>query len=85
MRIAVVGAGIGGLSAAWLLSRTHEVVLYEAGDHLGGHVDTHRVEIDGRVLEVDTGFIVHNPEHYPLLTRLFDELGVASRDTTMGF
>ena len=85
MRIAVIGSGIGGLSAAWLLSRRHEVVLYEANDYLGGHTDTHRVEVDGRTLEVDTGFIVHNPANYPLLTRLFEELGVASQPTTMGF
>lgn len=85
MRIAVVGGGIGGLSAAWLLSRHHDVTLFEAESRLGGHTDTHRVEVDGRVLSVDTGFIVHNPVHYPLLTRLFDELGVASQDTTMSF
>lgn len=85
MRIAVVGSGISGLSAAWLLSRHHEVVLYEQNDRLGGHTDTHQVEVDGRSLQVDTGFIVHNAAHYPLLTRLFDELGVASRPTTMSF
>ena len=85
MRVAVVGSGIAGLSAAWLLSRSHEVVLYEADDRLGGHTDTHRVELEGRTLAVDTGFIVHNPVHYPLLTRLFDELGVASQPTTMSF
>jgi predicted NAD/FAD-binding protein len=85
MRIAVVGSGIGGLAAAWLLSRRHEVVLYEANDYLGGHTDTHRVEVGGCMLDVDTGFIVHNPTHYPLLTRLFDELGVATQPTTMGF
>ena len=85
MRIAVVGSGIAGLSAAWLLSRVHEVVLFEANDYLGGHTDTHRVEVDGQALQVDTGFIVHNPAHYPLLTRLFDELGVASQPTTMSF
>jgi len=85
MRIAVVGSGISGLSAAWLLSRRHEVVLYEANDSLGGHTDTHDVVVDGQCLRVDTGFIVHNPIHYPLLTRLFDELGVASQETTMSF
>ena len=85
MRIAIVGSGISGLSAAWLLSRQHDVVLFEANDYLGGHTDTHRVEVDGRTLEVDTGFIVHNPGNYPLLTRLFDELGVATRPTTMSF
>ena len=85
MRIAIVGSGISGLSAARLLSRQHDVVLFEANDYLGGHTDTHRVEVDGRTLEVDTGFIVHNPGNYPLLTRLFDELGVATQATTMGF
>ncbi|WP_374607625.1 NAD(P)/FAD-dependent oxidoreductase [Thermomonas sp.] len=85
MRIAIVGSGISGLSAAWLLSRQHEVVLFEANDYLGGHTDTHRVEVDGRTLDVDSGFIVHNPGNYPLLTRLFDELGVATQPTTMGF
>ncbi|MBS0217079.1 MAG: FAD-dependent oxidoreductase [Proteobacteria bacterium] len=85
MRIAVVGSGISGLSAAWLLSRHHEVVLYEQNDRLGGHVDTHRVETDGGSLQVDTGFIVHNARHCPLLTRLFNELGVASQPTTMSF
>ena len=85
MRIAVVGGGIGGLSAAWLLSRRHDVVLYEAHDELGGHTDTHRVEVDGRLLDVDTGFIVHNPVHYPLLTRMFEELQVRSQATTMSF
>ena len=85
MRIAIVGSGISGLSAAWLLSQRHEVVLFEASDYLGGHTDTHRVEVDGRALEVDTGFIVHNPGNYPLLTRLFAELGVQTQATTMGF
>ena len=85
MRIAVIGSGISGLSAAWLLSREHEVVLYEANDYLGGHTDTHDVDVAGQRLRVDTGFIVHNPVHYPLLTRLFDTLGVASKPTTMSF
>jgi predicted NAD/FAD-binding protein len=85
MRIAVVGSGIAGLSAAWRLSRRHEVVLFEANDYLGGHTHTHEVEQDGRAYRIDTGFIVHNPVHYPRLTALFEELGVASRPTTMGF
>lgn len=85
MRIAVIGSGIAGLSAAWLLSRQHDVVLYEANEVLGGHTDTHLVEVDGRMLAVDTGFIVHNPVHYPMLTRLFEDLGVASIQTTMSF
>jgi len=85
MRIAVIGSGIAGLASAWLLSRHHEVTLYEANDYLGGHTHTHDIELDGRRYAVDTGFIVHNPVHYPLLTQLFDELGVASQPTTMSF
>ncbi len=85
MRIAVIGSGIAGLASSWLLSRRHEVTLYEANDYLGGHTHTHDIELDGRHYAVDTGFIVHNPRHYPLLTQLFDELGVATQDTTMSF
>lgn len=85
MRVAVVGSGIAGLSAAWLLSRQHDVVLFEAEARLGGHTHTHDVEQAGQRYRVDTGFIVHNAVNYPLLTRMFDELGVASKDTTMSF
>jgi uncharacterized protein len=85
MRIAVVGSGIAGLASAWLLSRAHDVTLFEANDYLGGHTHTHDIELDGRCYAVDTGFIVYNPAHYPLLTRLFDELRVASQPTTMSF
>lgn len=85
MRIAVVGSGIAGLSAAWRLWREHEVVLFEADARLGGHTHTHEVEQSGRRYRVDSGFIVHNAHNYPHLTALFGELGVASRDTTMSF
>ncbi|KIQ96819.1 FAD-dependent oxidoreductase [Lysobacter sp. A03] len=85
MRIAVVGSGIAGLASAWMLSRHHEVVLFEADDRLGGHTHTHDVEQAGRSYRIDSGFIVHNPQHYPLLTRLFEQLGVASQPTTMSF
>jgi len=85
MRIAVVGSGIAGLASAWLLSRKHDVTLFEAGDYLGGHTHTHDIALHGRNYRIDTGFIVHNPAHYPLLTRLFDKLGVASQPTTMSF
>lgn len=85
MRIAVVGSGIAGLASAWLLSREHEVHLLEAEARLGGHTHTHDVRLQGRDYRVDSGFIVHNPRHYPLLTALFDELGVRSRPTTMSF
>ena len=85
MRIAVVGSGISGLASAWLLSHAHDVVLFEANDYLGGHTHTHPIELAGQRYAVDTGFIVHNPAHYPLLTRLFRALGVATQPTTMSF
>ncbi|HET7662266.1 MAG TPA: FAD-dependent oxidoreductase [Rhodanobacteraceae bacterium] len=85
MRIAVVGSGIAGLASAWLLSRKYEVTLFEAGEHFGGHTHTHDIALDGQKHAVDTGFIVYNRRHYPLLTRLFDTLGVASQPTTMSF
>jgi uncharacterized protein len=82
-RIAVIGSGISGLASAWLLGHRHAVTLYEANDYLGGHTHTHTVRVGGRVHRVDTGFIVYNPAHYPLLTRLFEELGVRSQPTQM--
>lgn len=85
MRIAVIGSGISGLASAWLLSRAHEVSLFEASDRLGGHTHTHCIELDGRSHQVDTGFIVFNHEHYPLLSRMFRQRGVASQPTTMSF
>ncbi|ALJ26697.1 amine oxidoreductase [Stenotrophomonas acidaminiphila] len=85
MRIAVVGSGIAGLASAWLLSQAHEVVLFEAADYLGGHTHTHDVSVGGRQYAVDTGFIVHNPDHYPLLTRLLQTLDVPTQPTTMSF
>jgi uncharacterized protein len=85
MKIAVIGSGISGLGCAWLLSRKHEVVLFEKESRLGGHTHTHAVHHEGRDYNVDTGFIVFNPVNYPLLSRLFTELGVASQATTMGF
>lgn len=85
MKIAIVGSGISGLGAAWRLSPQHEVVLFESDTRLGGHVHTHEVDIDERPYSVDSGFIVFNYKHYPLLTSLFDVLGVASHATTMSF
>ncbi len=85
MQIAVVGSGISGLASAWLLSRQHDVVLFEAGDYLGGHTHSHNIEIADKTYAVDTGFIVFNPPHYPLLQKMFVELGVESQPTTMSF
>ncbi len=76
--VAVIGAGVSGLTAAYLLSRTHDVTLFEAEDRLGGHAHTHDVtDSDGRRHAVDSGFIVHNDVTYPWLRKLFGELGVA--------
>jgi len=85
MRIAVIGSGIAGLASSWLLSRKHDVTLYEGNDYLGGHTHTHEIELAGRKLAVDTGFIVFNQDNYPLLSKLFAEHGVESQPTTMSF
>ena len=84
-RIAIIGSGIAGLACAWWLSKRHAVTLFERNDYLGGHTHTHEIELEGRRLAVDTGFIVFNPQHYPLLTSLFAELGVATQPTVMSF
>lgn len=85
MKIAIVGTGISGMVAAWLLQREHDVTVFEARDRLGGHTNTVDVEVEGRQFAVDTGFIVHNPRTYPNLIRIFEELGVATEPTTMSF
>lgn len=84
-RVAVIGSGVAGLVAAYVASRTSEVTLYEADDRLGGHADTHRVPdpATGRELAIDTGFIVHNRRTYPVLLRLFAELGVPTQESEM--
>ena len=81
MRVAVVGAGVSGLGAAHLLGRAHEVTLFEREPVAGGHVRTIRHER----LALDTGFLVHNGPNYPLLTRLYRELGVPVQDAPMSF
>ncbi len=81
LKIAVIGSGISGLSAAWLLSKRHDVTLYEADDRLGGHANT--VEVGG--VPVDTGFIVYNEPNYPNLVALFRHLDVPTVDSDMSF
>ena len=83
-RVAVVGAGVSGLTAAYLLQRRADVTLYEADARLGGHAHTHEVErAAGDTVPVDSGFIVSNERTYPLLMRLFAELGVETRASEM--
>ncbi|MDX1451356.1 MAG: FAD-dependent oxidoreductase [Oleiphilaceae bacterium] len=84
-RIAVVGSGIAGLTSAYLLSRHHEVTLYEANDYLGGHTHTQHVELRGRSYPVNTGFIVFNDWTYPNFIKLMEQLGVASEASDMSF
>ena len=82
--VAVIGGGVSGLTAAYLLSRTHHVTLFEADDRVGGHAHTHDVPLsDGTTAAVDSGFIVLNDRTYPLLRRLFAELAVETRPTEM--
>lgn len=85
MRIAIVGSGISGLVAAWLLQRRHAVTVFEAGDHVGGHSNTVAVPWAGRTWAVDTGFIVFNRHNYPHFSRILDHLGVAAQDSEMSF
>ncbi|MEV0646181.1 FAD-dependent oxidoreductase [Phytomonospora sp. NPDC050363] len=82
-RIAVIGSGVAGLTAAYALREHAEVTLYEQDSRLGGHAHTHDVVAGGRTLAVDSGFIVHNESTYPNLIAMFAELGVATRPTEM--
>jgi predicted NAD/FAD-binding protein len=84
-RIAVIGAGISGMSAAYLLSQKHQVWLFEKEDRLGGHTHTHTIETSSGPLPIDTGFIVHNDRTYPNLVRLFRRMGLARQKSDMSF
>ncbi|MEE2001300.1 FAD-dependent oxidoreductase [Alkalimonas sp. MEB108] len=85
MKIAVIGGGIAGMMSLYLLQREHQVVLFEANDYLGGHTATVDVELDGKTLAVDTGFIVFNNWTYPLFNRFLAELAVPFQPTEMSF
>lgn len=84
-KIAIVGSGIAGMSAAWLLNRSHDITLFEGGDHIGGHSNTVNAGSTENPLPVDTGFIVYNEQNYPNLVALFDHLGVPTKATNMTF
>jgi len=84
-RVAVIGSGISGLSAAWALREQAQVTLFEAGDYFGGHTHTVDVELAGQLHGVDTGFLVFNERTYPLLIALFERLEVAVAASDMSF
>ncbi len=85
LRIGVIGSGISGTGAAWLLSRQHHVTLFEAEGRTGGHTHTIDLTLDGLSWPVDTGFLVFNRTTYPNLCGLFGHLGIDIAETTMGF
>ncbi|AOY87631.1 FAD-dependent oxidoreductase [Marinobacter salinus] len=84
-RVAVIGAGVSGLTTAWVLAERHDVQLFEAGDYAGGHTNTEQVKAGGRSWPVNTGFIVFNDWTYPNFIRLMDRLGVPSEVSDMSF
>jgi len=85
MKLAVIGSGISGLTAAYALHRSHDVTVFEAGSYAGGHTNTVVAEAYGRSWNIDTGFIVFNEVHYPQFTRLMQELHVETQATPMSF
>jgi predicted NAD/FAD-binding protein len=85
MKIAIIGCGIAGSIVAHRLHGKHDITIYEAASHVGGHTHTHSVEQAGRRYEVDTGFIVFNDRTYPNFIALLEELGVASQESSMSF
>ena len=85
LRVAVVGTGVSGLSAAWLLQNRHDVTVFEADERIGGHSNTVSITVDGDEIGVDTGFIVYNPVTYPNFIELLRVLGVDSYETDMSF
>jgi uncharacterized protein len=85
MKIAIVGAGISGMTVAYALHRDHQITVFEAGSYPGGHTNTVRVDTPYGTHHVDTGFIVFNDRNYPSFERLLGKLGVASQPSTMSF
>ncbi|MCC5995198.1 MAG: FAD-dependent oxidoreductase [Oceanicaulis sp.] len=83
--IAVIGAGVSGLGAAWALRYAHDVTVFEKESRLGGHANTVTIDYDGAAIDVDTGFIVYNELNYPNMTALFAELGVSTVRSDMSF
>lgn len=85
MKIAIIGSGIAGNTIAYYLNKTHDITVFEAGSHIGGHTHTHDIQHEGRHYSVDTGFIVFNDRTYPNFISLLNELGVAWQPSSMSF
>jgi uncharacterized protein len=85
MRIAIIGSGISGMLAAYLLCPDHEVTVFEANGYIGGHTHTVPVVVDGQTYAIDTGFVVFNDWTYPNFIKLLDRLGVATQPSSMSF
>ncbi len=85
MKIAIIGSGVAGNVAARQLHAEHDVTVYEAGRHIGGHAHTQNVELGGQSVDVDTGFIVFNNQTYPHFSQLLRDLDVATEESAMSF
>ena len=85
MNIAIIGSGISGLTAAYMLHNKHQITIYEKNDYIGGHTHTHDIDYQGKNWAIDSGFIVYNERTYPNFINLLDELGVQRQLTRMGF
>jgi predicted NAD/FAD-binding protein len=85
MKVAIIGSGISGLTAAYLLYKEHDITVYEANDYIGGHTHTHQIDQNNKTWQVDSGFIVYNEKTYPNFIKLLERLKVEVQKTSMGF
>ncbi len=85
MRIAIIGSGISGLTCARILSHEHEITVFEASDHVGGHAHTVRVDAEGEQHDLDTGFLVYNDRTYPVFSQMLRDLNVETASSSMSF
>ncbi|MFM1910649.1 MAG: hypothetical protein RJB18_40 [Pseudomonadota bacterium] len=85
MKIAIIGSGVSGNTLAWHLSKQHEVTVFEADGHIGGHTHTHEIDAFGKRYNIDTGFIVYNDWTYPNFIEMLDTLGVETQSSDMSF
>lgn len=85
MKIAIIGSGIAGLTAGYILSQKHDITIFEKNDYVGGHCRTKEIELDGKTIPIDTGFVVFNKENYPNLVRLLNRLGIKYQPSKMSF